>query len=358
MPETAQVLRMAARRTEKLLRDLIGHYAEHERGVAGRIRLFGAGSRAVDEQSSGLLRPLLRLYQLRDSNGKPIGVTVGGAGDALEEKGLHIERKPSSPRHDGTRGANLSTLGHFEVHAPDDVDPVDNYRKWLNGEKHYKPKAKWIQSSPFEDDVLDGRPPVLILAHHGNYGFPVQTMNEPWEVMKEPWAVMKKKVEAAFGRTLPDEASEKSRKGVEGLVKQLTLPDEAYQKSHVNAKGLVELLEHHPFLRRALDFRPGSPVLLLACGVGPPDAQVFADRLKVVTHYSTGMIGHFYLREIIDAVWDDSNLPFSIPDDELKALASSLKDAPQQLKDVGEKHGSFVLAAYDGIQTVRPTFMA
>jgi hypothetical protein len=70
---------------------------------------------------------------------------------------------------------------------------------------------------------------------------------------------------------------------------------------------------------------------------------------------------NFRSGRLLEAVIDSSSLPFSVTDHVLLDFNSSLRSAPPELRDVGEKYGWSALAAWGDadssvppIQTVAP----
>jgi hypothetical protein len=329
MPGTARVLLAATRRTSASVDDLSRHGEEYWMSLADLMRWFVVGRRAVDETNSRLLRS----YQLRNTqplwNGgfgrTPIGVVVGDADYASFHKGSRTRFRPKPPFL-GTRAADSSYLGYFRLLLPNGVDLDDHYLKWLNSEPHYKPQAEWTLS-PFGPAALKGRPPVLITVHHKVHdGFGTQIMTKPQR--------------AIFGRTLPETE---------------------YRKEFVDAEDLVGLLRQDRYLQSALAAHPDSDIWLNSCSVGQHEAQVIANAFKRTTHFSTGDTMNFRSGRLLEAVIDSSSLPFSVTDHVLLDFNSSLRSAPPELRDVGEKYGWSALAAWGDadssvppIQTVAP----
>jgi hypothetical protein len=311
MPGTARVLFVAARRTSATVRDVTHHSEEYRQRLAALMRSLVEDLRDVDTQSSISLRS----YQLRNTQGLPIGVVIGNADYARIRK-------------DATRAADSSLLGYFRVPEPKDYNPY-----------YDKPQTEWIPwrspsspsgpESPFGPDALQGHPPVLINLHNNVHdGFVTEIMTEPRR--------------AVFGRTLPDTA---------------------YRKEYVDAEDLVERLRRDRYWQSALAAaHPKSGIWLRSCGVGQHEAQVIANAFKRTTHFSTGIIGSIPAGLLVDAVRDNSSVPFSVTYDVLRKFESSLDSAPAELSEVGEKYGWSSLVVFGNadspvplIRTVTPT---
>jgi hypothetical protein len=327
MPQAADVLRVAARRTSVTVGKFAYDSQQDRKRLADLIRRFRRVFHVVDETNSTVLRSYRlqnTLLRNRDFRRTPIGVFVGNAADAAYRKGSRTWSTPK--RHFlGSRAADSSYLGYFWLPVPKGYNLSEFYARLRNGIPYYQPLAEWTPS-PFGPAALQGRPPVLINLHHDIRGFETQIMTKP-----QP---------AVFGRILPDTE---------------------YRKEFVSAEDLVQRLLDDRYLQAALAAHPKSDIFLKACGVGHREAQVIANAFNRTTHFSTGVTGTLPSGELFDAVRGNSTHPFSVTDDVLRKFDSSLRSAPPELRDVGDEYGWSVLMAFGDadsrvlpIQTVTP----
>lgn len=332
MRGTADVLRVAARRTAVTIGEFAYHSKEDRQRLARLIRRFRGDFHVVDEQGSRVLKS----YRLQTTQTRPgggfrktlIGLVAENADDATYRKGSRTRTTPK--RHFlGSRAADSSYLGYFWLPVPEGYNLADFYARRRNGEPYYMPRAIWTPS-PFGPAALKGNPPVQVVLHHG--------IRDGKEVFAT-------------------EIKTTSRRDVFGC----RLPDTEYRKELVGVEDLVGLLQDDRYLQALLKSYPDSPIWLRSCGVGQHEAQAIATAFNRTTHFSTGYVGTLPSGELFDAVSGDSRHPFSVTEDELRKFDSSMRNAPLELRDVGDVYGWSALVAFGDadsrvlpIQTVTP----